>query len=75
MNNNSAYHVMLASYTWGRDADRHGGMSDDDVINECVKDIAKIHGRTVGYVNQQLHSGVVQARILQFWDRFCNYFL
>ena len=60
MNVNSTYHVILASYTWGSDADRHSGMSDDDVIDECLKDIAKIHQRTMEYVKQQYHSGIVQ---------------
>ena len=60
MNSNSTYHVLLASYTWGRYADRHSGMSDDDVIMECLRDIAKIHHRTLEYVKQQFHSGVIQ---------------
>lgn len=60
MNSNSTYHVVLASYTWGKYADRHGAMSDDDVINECLRDIAKIHQRSLDYVKQQYHTGVVQ---------------
>ena len=60
MNSNSTYHVVLASYTWGRYADRHAGMSDDDVITECLRDIAKIHQRSLEYIKLQFHSGVVQ---------------
>ncbi len=60
MNINSTYHVLLASYTWGKDADRHSGMSDDDVINECLKDIAKIHQRSLKYVKRQFRSGTVK---------------
>ena len=36
-NPNSTLHVLIASYTWGRDADRYGGMSQDDIIKECLQ--------------------------------------
>ena len=60
MNRNSSYHVLLASYSWGRDADRHSGMSEDDVINECLKDLAKIHNRSFNFVKKQFRSGAVK---------------
>ena len=34
---NSTLHVLVASYTWGRDADRYDGMTRDDVIKECLQ--------------------------------------
>ncbi len=60
MNVNSTYHVLLASYTWGKDANRHSGMSDEAVINECLRDIAKIHCRSLAYIKQQFHSGTIK---------------
>ena len=60
MNVNSTYHVLLASYTWGSDADRHSGMRDDDVIGECLQALAKIHQRTLEFVKLQYQSGIVQ---------------
>jgi len=55
--------VVLASYTWGRDAQRHNGMSDDDLIDECVKSLAKIHNYSYDKVNKLLLKGVVKR-----WD-------
>ncbi len=60
MNLNSTYHVLLASYTWGKDANRHSGMSDEAVINECLRDIAKIHQRSMEYIKEQFHSGIIK---------------
>ena len=60
MNLNSTYHVLLASYTWGKNADRHSGMSDEAVINECLRDISKIHQRSLEYIKDQFHSGTVK---------------
>ena len=60
VNHNSAYHVLLASYSFGHAADRHSGMSDDDVIAECLRDLAKIHQRALKYVKRQFRSGVVK---------------
>ena len=36
-NPNSTVHVLVASYTWGRDAGRYDGMSEDDIVKECLK--------------------------------------
>lgn len=38
--------VLLASYTWGTDALRYTGMTDDDVIEECLVGLAKLHSMT-----------------------------
>ncbi len=37
MNTNSTLHVLVASYTWGRDAARYDGMTKDDTIKECLQ--------------------------------------
>jgi len=55
--------VVLASYTWGRDAQRHNGMSDADLIDECVKSLAKIYKYSYDKVNKLLLKGVVKR-----WD-------
>ncbi len=55
--------VVLASYTWGRDAQRHTGMSDEILIDECVKSLAKIHSMSYDAVKRKLMDGVVKR-----WD-------
>ena len=34
---------MLASYTWGEDAQRWGSLSPDDRIVQALEDVARIH--------------------------------
>ena len=60
MNSKSPYHVLLASYTWGKHSERQGAMSDDEVINESLSVLAKIHWRPLEFVKSQFRSGVVQ---------------
>ena len=55
--------MVLASYTWGRDAQRHTGMSDEDLIEECVRSMAKIHSMPYDQVKKLLLKGVVKR-----WD-------
>ena len=54
MNKNSSYHVLLAAYTWGKDASRHSGLSDESVFDECFTGLARIHRRSVEYVRRQV---------------------
>jgi monoamine oxidase len=35
--------VMLASYTWGEDAQRWGSLSPDDRIGQALEDVSRIH--------------------------------
>src|SRR4029078_2500790 len=35
--------VMLASYTWGEDAQRWGSLSPEDPIGQALEDVARIH--------------------------------
>lgn len=35
--------VMLASYTWGQDALRWGGLEPREMIEQAIEDVAKIH--------------------------------
>jgi monoamine oxidase len=35
--------VMLASYTWGQDALRWGGLESREMIEQAIEDVAKIH--------------------------------
>ncbi len=39
--------VLLASYTWGEDAQRWSSLSHEDRISEAVEDVAAIHPRLV----------------------------
>ena len=40
--------VMLASYTWGQDALRWGGLEPREMIEQAIEDVAKIHPTVVG---------------------------
>ena len=55
--------VVLASYTWGRDAQRHVGMTDEDLIDECIKSLAKVHNMDYEAVRSMYLKGVVKK-----WD-------
>ena len=39
--------VMLASYTWGEDAQRWGSLSPDDRIVQALEDVARIHPQAI----------------------------
>ena len=56
----SALHVMVASYTWGKDADRFDGLSSDELIAKAVEDVAAVHGQPVDLVKKNLRDGVVK---------------
>ncbi len=44
---NTGRGVMLASYTWGEDAQRWGSLSPDDRIVQALEDVARIHPQAV----------------------------
>ena len=50
----------MASYTWGKDADRFDGLSSEEVIEKTVEDMAAIHGQTVDFIKKNLRDGVVK---------------
>lgn len=52
--------VLLASYTWGRDALRLTGMTDDEIVEECLEGLAKIHQRSLAFVKKEFTSAVVK---------------
>lgn len=52
--------VLLASYTWGTDALRFSGMTDEAVIEETLMGLAKIHNRPYSYIKQQYMNGHVK---------------
>ena len=52
---------MVASYTWGSDADRFEGMSDEEVIGRCLIDISLIHNRDLNFMKKIFRSGVVKS--------------
>lgn len=39
--------VLLASYTWADDSTKFLGLSDEDAIQSCLNDLAKIHGEHI----------------------------
>ncbi len=55
--------VILASYTWGRDAIRHAGMTDDDIIEECLRVIAIVHDMTYDETKKLFVEGMTKK-----WD-------
>ena len=58
-----AFYRHISYCAWGRDAQRHTGMSDHDLINECVRSLAKIHNISYEKVKMLLINGVVKR-----WD-------
>ena len=52
--------VLLASYTWGDDALRFTGMTDEEVIKETIEGVAELHNQTFKYVNELFLRGVVK---------------
>jgi monoamine oxidase len=55
-----ALHVMVASYTWGIDADRFDGLSDDDVIDQVLEDLSAVHDRDLEFLKKNLREGIVK---------------
>ncbi len=60
MNPNSTLQSLLASYTWGRDADRLDGLSDQDIVFRCLRDLSLIHNRPLEFLKNSLRSSVVK---------------
>ncbi|XP_030017940.1 L-amino-acid oxidase-like [Sphaeramia orbicularis] len=56
--NNKNIGVLLASYTWGDDSHLFTGVSDEDLKEMALRDLAKIHGEHV----KSLCTGVVVKR-------------
>jgi len=59
-NSTSGVGVVLASYTHNRDALRFTGMSDDDVVKECIRTLATIHDMPFDKVKKLFMKGVVK---------------
>ena len=38
--------IVLASYTWGGDSTRLLGIPDEEIFEEMIEGMAKIHGRS-----------------------------
>ena len=52
--------VLLASYTWGSDSQRFEGMKDEDIIEECLEGVAKLHKKSYSYIRGLYLSGKVK---------------
>ena len=53
----------MASYTWGRDAQRQTGMNDNDLIQECLRSLAIIHKKSNDEIKRLFMNGIVKK-----WD-------
>jgi monoamine oxidase len=51
----------VASYTWGGDADRFDGMSEEDIIGRCLTDISIIHNRDLKFIKKIFRKGIVKS--------------
>ena len=60
MNPDSKFHVLLASFTTGKDSKKLDGMTDQDIIAECLQDLAKIHQRDLPFIKKEFRTGVVK---------------
>jgi hypothetical protein len=54
---------MVASYTWGMDADRFDGLTTDDIIAQCLEDIAVIHDRDLVCQFNQLFFRLLNQKV------------
>ena len=45
--NDKGLGIVLASYTWGSDSNRLIGMPDEEIYEEMMEGMAKIHGRSL----------------------------
>ncbi|XP_040567147.1 L-amino acid oxidase isoform X2 [Lepeophtheirus salmonis] len=52
--------VLLVSYTWGTDASRQEGMTDDDIITECLYTLSKVHNLSEKEVRIRFRKGYVK---------------
>ncbi|XP_071743759.1 L-amino-acid oxidase isoform X1 [Lepeophtheirus salmonis] len=52
--------VLLVSYTWGHDAFRQEGMTDEDIITECLYTLSKVHNLSEAEVRIQFRKGYVK---------------
>jgi monoamine oxidase len=55
--------VLLASYTWGQDALRWGGMDAESMIEQALEDVARIHPQ----IRHEFEVGAVQAWYNDRW--------
>ena len=44
--NDKGLGIILASYTWGSDSTRLLGMPEEEIYEEMMEGMAKIHGRS-----------------------------
>ncbi len=57
---NTGKAVLLASYAWGNHARRLQALPDQDLIEECLKDVARVHSVPYKRIRELYHSGVVK---------------
>jgi monoamine oxidase len=57
--------TLLASYTWGQDALRWGGMDEETRLEEALEDVAKVHPEVV----EEYEVGVTHAWYNDRWAR------
>jgi monoamine oxidase len=65
---NVGHGVLLASYTWGGDSHRLLGMEDEEIFEEMMEGLAKIHGKSFQEIRAQFMKGVVKH-----WSLDSNY--
>ena len=52
--------VLLGSYTWGKDSVRQVGMKDEDLIEETLDSIARIHEIDLPTIRSYFLKGIVK---------------
>lgn len=52
--------ILLASYSWGNSAKRLLPQKDDDLIEECLQQIAQIHQLSYNFVRLEFLSGAIK---------------
>ena len=67
--NSKGLGVVLASYTWGGDSTRLLGMPDEEIFEEMMEGMAKIHGKSFKLV---LLNPYCNPLVGYLWKFFCS---
>ena len=55
--------IVLASYTWGGDSTRLLGMPDEEIFEEMMEGMAKVHGRSFKSVQKKKANSSIHRSI------------
>ena len=71
--NSKGLGVVLASYTWGGDSTRLLGMPDEEIFEEMMEGMAKIHGKSFKLVLLNPNYNPLVGYLWKFLALSCSY--